>query len=57
MGGIYKVEETRYVECELELDEKTLLFLALEAHKKNITLNDYMIELFKDYARERQKTL
>ena len=57
MGGVYTLEEKRDVEVELELDEKTLLYLALEAHKKNVTLNDYMIELLEDYARERQKTL
>ena len=57
MGGVYTIEEKRDVEVELELDEKTLLYLALEAHKKNVTLNDYMIELLEDYARERQKTL
>jgi len=57
MGGVYTIEETRDVEVELELDEKTLLYLALEAHKKNVTLNDYMIELLEDYVREHKETL
>jgi len=57
MGGVYTIEEKRDVEIELELDEKTLLYLALEAHKKNVTLNDYMIELLEDYVREHKETL
>ena len=57
MGGVYTIEEKRDVEVELELDEKTLLYLALEAHKKNVTLNDYMIELLEDYVREHKETL
>ena len=57
MSGVYTIEEKRDVEIELELDEKTLLYLALEAHKKNVTLNDYMIELLEDYVREHKETL
>ena len=57
MGGVYTIEGKRDVEVELELDEKTLLYLALEAHKKNVTLNDYMIELLEDYVREHKETL
>lgn len=36
------------IEVEIDLEEKDILFLALEAHKKDMKLNDLIIEIIKD---------
>jgi predicted HicB family RNase H-like nuclease len=34
-------------EIELDLDDDVILYLALEAHKRDITLNEYINEILK----------
>lgn len=37
------------VDVEVDLDDEVLLRLALEAHKRNITLNQYINDSLKDF--------
>lgn len=37
------------IDVELELDDETILFLALKAHEKDITLNQYINQILKIY--------
>ena len=37
------------MEVELDLDDETILFLALKAHEKDITLNQYINEILKKH--------
>lgn len=39
-------------EVELTISDENLLFLAIEAHKRDITLNEYINEILKKYANE-----
>lgn len=39
-------------EIELTISDENLLFLALEAHKKDITLNEYINQILKKYVDE-----
>ena len=39
-------------EIELDLDDDVILNLALEAHKRDITLNKYINEILKKYINE-----
>ena len=40
-------KENKMEEIEFELDNKTILKLALLAHEKNITLNDLIVDVLK----------
>jgi hypothetical protein len=44
------------VSVPLELPETTILYLALEAHKLDITLNAFMLKLIEAYI-EKESTL
>jgi len=55
MGGVYTIEET--IEVEVEIDKDNLLALALEAHRRDITLNSFIIELLENYARKQESSL
>ncbi len=37
-----------YVDVEIDLDDEVLLRLALEAHKRNITLNKFVNDILKE---------
>lgn len=39
-------------EVELTISDENLLFLALEAHKRDITLNEYINQILKKYINE-----
>lgn len=39
-------------EVELTISDENLLFLALEAHKKDITLNEYINQILKKCINE-----
>lgn len=40
------------MEVDLDLDDDIILYLALEAHKRDITLNEYINEILKKYINE-----
>jgi len=44
-------------EVELDLDNNTILFLALKAHEKDITLNQYINEILKKYLDQLDKEM
>jgi predicted HicB family RNase H-like nuclease len=37
------------IEIQVDLDNETILFLALKAHKEDITLNQYINNILKNY--------
>jgi len=40
------------MDVELELDDEVILYLALKAHEKDVTLNQYLNEIIKKYVDE-----
>lgn len=47
-------EDTEYYEVEIELDDKVFMDLALQAHNRDMKLNDYLIELLKKDIERRE---
>ena len=45
-------EKEREVNIELELDDATLAWLAIEAHNLDQKLNDYIVDVLIKYAKE-----
>lgn len=43
-------ENNEYVELELELPDWAILYLALQAHKKDITLNQHMNDILREHS-------
>ena len=41
-----------YTEIELNIDEDVLLTLALEAHRRDMKLNDYILEIIMEYCEQ-----
>lgn len=42
---------------QVDLDDEVILFLALEAHKRDITLNKLINEILKDYIESPKEEL
>jgi len=47
----------KMVNMEIILDDDVLLKLALEAHRKDMKLNDYLIEILLEYCDEQQRDI
>lgn len=45
------------IEIEIELDLETIGILALEAHRKNLTLNTFIVDILTAYTIEQQKKI
>jgi hypothetical protein len=43
-----------WVTVTVDLDSDLLLALALEAHRRDMKLNDYIVELLEKYVKERE---
>lgn len=49
---IFKKVNYKMETIEIELSDSILLDLALEAHKKNITLNQFINDILRDYFKK-----
>ena len=46
-----------YEEIEIQIEDDILLKLALEAHHKDMKLNDYLIEIVMEYVEKQNNEL
>lgn len=48
----FMIKKVRYENVELELDDEDLFQLMQDAHKNNVSFNDYVEQIFQDFINE-----
>lgn len=49
------MKKTKFVKVEISLSDELILFIALEAHKRDITFNAFVNELLADFVKKHKE--
>ena len=49
------IDGKKYFEVTLDLTDKMILEIALMAHEKNMTFNDFVIEILQNYIKKHEE--